>query len=249
MAASSQLLASLDDCITFIDEYDLTLGEVNILCFGDSFTTGYTNDGLDYFPYSERLKKAMSETYGIECVMNLHNVGVNGECISETMHDRLLRILNESDIVFDLIIITGGINDIFRGYSADKIWNNHNRTNKHMDDIDFMESTSSIKEIYELIKEHKQCKDTKVLAVTITPFKTQTNRMNDARVKLNQCIIDYCNNNVGSNHMILCNINEKLSKFSDYWDEDGVHFNKAGYELFADMLFESIKAWLDSKLN
>lgn len=259
MAVYSLLVELVDDCLDFVNNYDVNKREINILCFGDSITGGYTNHGLEYYPYSDKLKKIMVnyvlennkyKEFGIEYEIYLHNVGKNGERISDTMHDRLFQILLKSDIIFDLIIITGGANDIYAGYSIDKIWNNHNKNDKKINDIDFMESSSSIKQIYEMVPKYKQNKNIKIVGVTITSFNFfQTEIMNEIRNTLNKRIVNYCNDN---NHMILCDLDKKFPKFdktSKYWEIDGVHFTKLGYALFAEFLFQSIKPWLDSKIS
>lgn len=254
----SWLLELIDDCLDFVDAFDVNKREINILCFGDSITTGFTNHGLQHYPYSDKLQQLISDyfkinnkyhQYGIKYEIDIQNVGVNGERISDTMYDRLFNILNKSDIIFDLIIITGGINDIYAGYSAEKIWDNEEKMEKNLNDIDFMESTSSIKQIYEMILDYQENKEIKLVATTITPFEIfETEEMNKIRCSLNDQIISYCNDN---DHAILCDLNQKFPKFdkdSVYWDVDSVHFTKDGYSLFAEILFESIQDWLLLKL-
>eukprot|EP01084_Bolivina_argentea_P299047 515459_1 len=253
------LLELVDDCIDFLNKYSVNEQEINILCFGASLTKGYTNHGLEYYPYSDRLKEIICnyiennneyQQFGITYNIDLHNVGVNNECISDTMHDRLFNILNKSDIIFDMIIVCGGTNDIYCGYSVDKIWNNCNKMHKNINDIDFMESSSSITQIYDMIKEYKQNKDIKIVAVTITPFVKQTKSMDDVRNELNKHIINYCNEHENQKHMILCDLNNEFPRFEDtskYWDKDGIHFSKMGYELFAEIMFKSIQKCLHSK--
>ena len=257
----SWLLELVDDCIDFVSVYNVNKRKINVLCFGDSLTKGYANGGLEYYPYSETLNDLMRQhvaanneyhRFGITYSIHVSNVGVNGESISDTMHDRLLRILTQSDVVFDAVIINGGTNDIYCGYSAEKIWNNKGAETKSVDAVDFLESTSSIHQIYEMVKGYTQNPDIMTVAVTVPPFHLATDSMVRNTDRVNQLIRGYCAETRNAKRMVLCDLAAEFPSFSmkpQYWDPDGCHFSEDGYALFGQIVFVSMRHWITSKIS
>ena len=165
------------------------------------------------------------------------------------MHDRLFRILHGSDIRFDAVVVNGGSNDVFAGFSADRIWDSDGKLERDPSDVDFMESLSSVLRIYAMVARYKGAQ---IVAVTVPPFDGETESMTRHRKALNRRIRDHCDAQQNKKRIALCDLERAFpaqQSKPDYWDADGVHFTKSGYSFFAQLVFGAMQSWLHSKIS
>jgi len=101
-----------------------------ILCFGDSLTAGFYNQGKNFEPYGDTLKRCLNEM-GIECDVMI--MGVSGHTAAQMVSDKnasevtdvcnlknkgLCRFLDEQEDKPDFVLIMAGTNDL--GYNHKK---------------------------------------------------------------------------------------------------------------------------------
>merc|ERR1711879_718893 len=106
-----------------------------------------------------------------------------------------------------------------------------------------------------MIPEHNQKQDFVIVAVTISPFHSATDSMLQHLDIVNERIRDYCKDStqsINQKRMILCDLAKQFPSYekgSLHWDPDGSHFSKRGYVLFGEIVFDSMKDWLLSKIS
>lgn len=154
---------------------------LRILCFGDSLTAGYTEDGLQYHPYLQVLRRKLREAFpGLQ--VEIDEDGMDGG-LTQHFSGRLRTAYRERgtphDTIFDWVIVLGGTNDLAINARPEAIFENLERT-------------------WSFAKLRK----TKVLALTVPELAVLTrpggpiNRVNERRNELNSLILGYTSPNL-----------------------------------------------------
>jgi acyl-CoA thioesterase I len=187
-----------------------------LLCFGDSLTHGMyilpTGEWDRVHPYSLHLQTLFPSTRVIER-------GITGENLSQMLL-RLPNLLQE--IQPEVVIILGGTNDL-----QDK------------------RDASSI--IVDLMKLHKLChghqlpngQTVKTIVVTIPPAAWFDALQEGTREVINAQMKNFAKKHLA--HTGLCDLAgsaefTSVNKESEFWSPDGVHLSIKGYDLFAELL-------------
>lgn len=210
----------------------MALRPLRILCFGDSLTAGYTQDGLQYHPYLHVLRRQLRDAFpGLE--VDIEEDGMDGG-LTQHFSGRLRTLYRErgtpQDTIFDWVIVLGGTNDLAINARPEAIFENLERT-------------------WAFAKMRK----TKVLALTVPDLAILTrpggpvNRVNERRNELNNMILGYTSQNFYAFDFqkTFSYANMPADDRKRFWD-DAVHFSPAGYdrmgELVADSLINILKA-------
>eukprot|EP00112_Aurelia_sp_Birch-Aquarium-sp1_P020721 Seg540.10 transcript_id=Seg540.10/GoldUCD/mRNA.D3Y31 product="hypothetical protein" protein_id=Seg540.10/GoldUCD/D3Y31 len=199
-----------------------------ILCFGDSLTEGWHNNGFKFHPYTIRLAE-LFKANGKDNV-ELINRGLSGETVHPEMVTRLPAILKRES-PFNLAIILGGTNDLAFLSTAKKVGLFEN-----------------IKTLHEMAHE----KGVKTCALTIPnasfdmlpTFAEYVNYREDVNKRIREFVSQK------SEMVCLVDLSSKLPMFgvsdedlSKYWDDD-LHFTPQGYDRMAELIFEVIKNFM-----
>ena len=201
-----------------------------ILCFGDSLTEGWYNNGFKFHPYTLRLQELFKDLGNCWKSVEILNKGISGEVVYPEMVARLPKIL-KNEGPFDFAIILGGTNDLADLSNAKKA-----------------DLSKNIEHLHELA--HKE--GIKTCAVTIPetafdilPFAAEYVKY---REEVNNSIRDFVTNHQEMVH--LCDIASKLpmygvseSERAKYWDDE-LHFTPQGYDRMAELIFEDIKNFI-----
>ncbi|CAG8586419.1 621_t:CDS:2 [Paraglomus brasilianum] len=194
----------------------------NVLLFGDSLTAGWCGeDGYsEYHPYGLRIQKRFEEE-GLDVEVTVS--GVPGELCAH-MEERLKRELEQPGKWYDWVIILGGTNDVFQGYSAWDIF-------------------ESLKKLYALCSKH----GARVLGITIPEFDLEEANKLDYQRRIVNEHLNVFNNSTTRNTYTLFLLDKFLPMHSltpeqrkFFWNEDGMHPNEGGYDLMGDMIFDVI---------
>ncbi|KAG9291091.1 hypothetical protein G9A89_012963 [Geosiphon pyriformis] len=191
----------------------------NILLFGDSLTAGWCEGGYGtYHPYGLRLQKRFDEE-GLDVEVTVS--GVPGECCVH-MEERLKRELEQPGKWYDWIVIMGGTNDVFQGYSAWDIFD-------------------GLKKLYTLSSKH----GARILGITIPEYDWDAvNHLDYQRRIVNEHLNVYNNSTTRNAYTLFlldrflpmnCLTEEQRKVF---WDSDGIHPTEDGYDLMGDMIFD-----------
>ena len=90
--------------------YLQTLLKKKVLCFGDSLTEGYIDEGRRFHPYSKKLTQLLErKTSNVEVI----TAGFSGEPVWKEMHSRLPKLVTNHKPI-DMLILQGGSNDILQ---------------------------------------------------------------------------------------------------------------------------------------
>lgn len=181
----------------------------NILCFGDSLTAGYYNEGKNFYPYSKKLSKLLDDKYHIdyiglsgwtteEMINNKDNINCE-DCLEKIWFGLSIQLRQKK---YKYCIILAGTNDLEENNSIDIITN--------------------ILSIHQ-IAINEGCK---TIALTIPPMRIESviPEIKEKRQNINDSLksyseietIDISNNNL--------------------WDSDGLHFSPEGYDEIANKI-------------
>ncbi|ERS96156.1 GDSL-like lipase/acylhydrolase [Sporothrix schenckii 1099-18] len=204
----------------------MALRPLRILCFGDSLTAGYTQDGLQYHPYLHMVRRKLQEAFpGLQ--VDIEADGLDGG-LTQHFSSRLRTVYRErgtpQDSIFDWVIVLGGTNDLAINSRPETIFEHLERT-------------------WSFAKLRK----TKVLALTVPEVAIQrrpggpVNRINKRRDELNSLILGYTSSNFHAFDFKKAFSYEDMSadERRRYWD-DAVHFSPDGYDRMGELVAESL---------
>ena len=196
----------------------------NIVCLGDSTTYGYMISRKKVWP--SILNNKFAEE-GKE--INIINKGINGDTTSGMIARFERDCLNENA---DLLILMGGVNDIFMFQNIDKIKDNIKliveTSNKNNVDIILFTPIPFIKEIFTFFEADN-------LDLFENTLKEYVSWINEYTKENNIKSIDVYN-------MFMNNI-FKSNKYEDIYF-DGVHLSENGHNIFALELYKELVKYL-----
>lgn len=196
----------------------------NIVCLGDSTTYGYMITRKKVWP--SILNNKFAEE-GKE--INIINKGINGDTTSGMIARFERDCLNENA---DLLILMGGVNDIFMFQNIDKIKDNIKliveTSNKNNVDIILFTPIPFIKEIFTFFEADN-------LDLFENTLKEYVSWINEYTKENNIKSIDVYN-------MFMNNI-FKSNKYEDIYF-DGVHLSENGHNIFALELYKELGKYL-----
>ncbi|MEI0567352.1 GDSL-type esterase/lipase family protein [Brachyspira pulli] len=196
----------------------------NIVCLGDSTTYGYMITRKKVWP-SILNNKFAEEGKDI----NIINKGINGDTTSGMIARFERDCLNENA---DLLILMGGVNDIFMFQNIDKIKDNIKliveTSNKNNVDIILFTPIPFIKEIFTFFEADN-------LDLFENTLKEYVSWINEYTKENNIKSIDVYN-------MFMNNI-FKSNKYEDIYF-DGVHLSENGHNIFALELYKELVKYL-----
>ena len=196
----------------------------NIVCLGDSTTYGYMISRKKVWP--SILNNKFAEE-GKE--INIINKGINGDTTSGMIARFERDCLNENA---DLLILMGGVNDIFMFQNIDKIKDNIKliveTSNKNNVDIILFTPIPFIKEIFTFFEADN-------LDLFENTLKEYVSWINEYTKENNIKSIDVYN-------MFMNNI-FKSNKYEDIYF-DGVHLSENGHNIFALELYKELEKYL-----
>ena len=186
-----------------------------ILCLGDSLTAGYQSSTgygyISYHPYTEILGNLLSKKRHKLCIdFSVLNKGINGDTTSGMLERFKGDVEAEKP---DIVIIWGGINDLYQGCSPE-------------------DTMLNLKELF------RRCLD--IAAEPIACSVTSTlmlQSLNEVIRHLNNLIETHC---VVKGFMFI-DLYEATSdengKLTSSYSDDGIHLSKAGYQRVAETIF------------
>ena len=202
----------------------------NILCFGDSLTCGYYNNGNNFYPYAHKLQQLLIYT-------NIDYIGLNGW----TTNDMLTEANNPNCI--------DAIGKIWKGLKCQLL-------EKKYDYCIILAGTNDLDElenynINDLFHLHKIVHDSgcKSIALTIpqVKFESADKRITLHRNNINNMIIKCNSDLINKNLYTYIDISKKLPLLEasydvrkSLWDNDGIHLNPNGYDLIANLIYENL---------
>ena len=196
----------------------------NVVCLGDSTTYGYMISRKKVWPSILNNKFAEDSKE-----INIINKGINGDTTSGMIARFERDCLNENA---DLLILMGGVNDIFMFQNIDKIKNNIKLivdiSNKNNVDIVLFTPIPFIKEIFTFFEADN-------LDGFENTLKEYVSWINDYTKENNIKSIDVYN-------MFMNNI-FKSNKYEDIYF-DGVHLSENGHNVFALELYKELGKYL-----
>ena len=196
----------------------------NVVCLGDSTTYGYMISRKKVWPSILNNKFAEDSKE-----INIINKGINGDTTSGMIARFERDCLNENA---DLLILMGGVNDIFMFQNIDKIKDNIKliveTSNKNNVDIILFTPIPFIKEIFTFFEADN-------LDGFENTLKEYVSWINDYTKENNIKSIDVYN-------MFMNNI-FKSNKYEDIYF-DGVHLSENGHNVFALELYKELGKYL-----
>jgi lysophospholipase L1-like esterase len=198
-----------------------------ILCIGDSLTSGYQSSTgygyISYHPYTEILGNLLGKKRGILGTdLSVLNKGINGDTTSG-MLERFKRDVEVEKP--DIVVIWGGINDLYRGCSPE-------------------DTMSNLKELF------RRCLDIAAEPIACSVTSTQElQSLNEVIRHLNNLIETHC---VVKGFMFIdlyeATSDENGNLISSYSD-DGIHLSKAGYQRVAETIFAKLENEYSSSVD
>ena len=206
-----------------------------ILCFGDSLTEGWIDNGKSFHPYTIELTSLLSKQFSNSQVIN---AGVSGETICKEMMDRLPKTLqNIEKQSLDVLIIKGGTNDI----------------------LQFSELQTSVN-LFEKFRQLLQIcidKDVKriLILTTMEGFFVEDDgatmdheTSNQLRIHFNKNIMENFNTcKLENTKFEVCNLDSEFPYFSldddrhkELWD-DFLHPTVNGYDIIGSIIFKRLQ--------
>lgn len=213
----------------------------NILCFGDSLTSGFYNHGRNFHPYSQRLSQLLNSDGRRKYYVKTS--GEVGEMAHGSMARRLPQVLGNSSR-FDWVIILGGTNDVAH-------------VKNFGDDDSFMTQLINVwqprivRDI-EILHEiaHKYGARTVLLTIPETAYEAWPSYKTlwVMRSRLNEDLRNYARRSQGN--VVLCDLAAKVPRHSIppqtealLWN-DHLHLTPYGYDKMAEIVYQCLKPYL-----
>lgn len=206
---------------------------MEIICFGDSLTEGWIDDGKAFHPYTDRLTELLIQENPKNKVLNY---GISGETIINGMVKRLPTVL-ENNPDCDLIIFQGGTNDILQFPAL-------------ANTLDLYQYFSQLMGVV------TESKIPKVLVLTMTELyfvesdgaTMDQNTSNALRLNFNQNIRQNVDNlSTNTTKLSVCDMEKELPMFKipkedldKFWD-DFIHPTAYGYDRMGEIIFRKLK--------
>jgi lysophospholipase L1-like esterase len=214
---------------------------INVLCFGDSLTSGFYNHGRGKHPYSIKLNQLLnpqgSHRYHIE------TRGVVGEMAHGSMTKRLPKVLNEGTH-YDWVLILGGTNDVAH-------------VKNFGDDQDFTRQLIGVwspKIVKDIEKLHETARSygsrTVLMTIPETAYELWPDfvSIRNMRLSVNAALRKYATE--VRDTTVLCDLAYKLPRSTLshemeklYWN-DHIHLNPVGYNKMAEVIEQCIQPYL-----
>ena len=215
---------------------------INVLCFGDSLTSGFYNHGRGKHPYSLKLNELLnpegSHRYQIE------TRGVVGEMVHGSMTKRLPKVLKEGPH-FDWVLILGGTNDVAH-------------VKNFGDDQDFTRQLINVwspKIVKDIEKLHETARSygsrTVLMTIPETAYELwpEFRSIRNMRLSVNAALRKYASK--VRDNTVLCDLAYKLPRSTMskqmqklYWN-DHIHLNPLGYNKMAEIIQQCIQPYLN----
>lgn len=193
----------------------------NILCFGDSLTSGISPPNEDRFPYAIYLEHAIQQTHNA----NVHYLGLPGwtslQMLSDIDGEHGLRRMLKIGKPMEVAIIMAGTNDLMLPG----------------------EPTTAIDSILSL---HRVCHQEGVrytVAIGIPPSFQQSSQFdigNKAQV-INDALSHFC---ASEPKAIFMPFPFDFQASSELWASDGIHFSPKGYQVFGESILPLLQKLL-----
>lgn len=213
----------------------------NILCFGDSLTSGFFNHGRNFHPYSQRLSQLLNSDGRLKYYVKTS--GKVREMAHGSMTKRLPQVLGNSSR-FDWVIILGGTNDVAH-------------VKNFGDDDSFMTQlinvwqpriTRDIEMLHETA--HRYGARTLLLTIPETAYEAWPSfkTLWVMRNRLNEDLRKYALRSQGN--VVLCDLAAKFPRHSLppqtqalLWN-DHLHPTAYGYDKMAEIVYQCLKPYL-----
>lgn len=193
----------------------------NILCFGDSLTAGYNNNGKNFFPYPMTLDDLLGEEY------NVDYIGISGVNIDEVLNNLdndinditgicwygLRKQLSRKNYSYLILLI--GSNDLC-DYNVKNVVNDIKKLTK-------IASNMNVKPV--------------VLTIPKLIFEIEDLDMKNVREEINKTLINDANE---SYEVIDIAKHIDMSDYNTVYDFDGLHFSETGYKKIAEIIYNHI---------
>ncbi|VDB93679.1 Bgt-836 [Blumeria graminis f. sp. tritici] len=144
---------------------------INILCFGDSLTAGFTHTDVPDHPYATSLQAVLAKRL-VSYLVNVQVQGLGGDKVTGNYLTRM-KALYESSCSVDFAVILGGTNDLLSMQHTRDIW-------------------PVLKNVWEI----PLASSSTVLALTIPEFGLATSQVNAEREALNSLIRNHRSENL-----------------------------------------------------
>jgi len=196
---------------------------LDILCFGDSLTEGYSQYGLLFTPYSATLSQKLQESLGSKYEIEVHTDGESGEQVTAGFLGRMQQhygqeVTGDEAEPYDWVVFLGGTNDLGYGKAAAQIH-------------------AAITQITDVAL----ARGAKVLLLTVPECAAKIKSLDERRGELNQLIREDARDGV-----YVLDLFEKMPYHSlsaaereEVWD-DGLHFTPKGYERIGNAVAERL---------
>jgi lysophospholipase L1-like esterase len=202
----------------------------NILCFGDSLTAGYYNEGKSYHPYSKHLSELLGN-------VQVDHIGLSGWSTDEMLYyanhssckDTLGRVWNGLKYQlqhkkYDYCVILVGTNDLSEGENCiNDLFKIHN------------------------IAHEEGCK-TIALTIPQMKFESADPSITTLRLKINDEIKKGSSKLINKNMYNYIDISNDLPNLDAIegirkylWQDDGLHLNPEGYDLIAKAVYRFLQ--------
>ena len=192
---------------------------IRILCFGASITAGWSQLGLRYYPYANRLEARLKEAFP-DRNFSIQVDGLPGDTVIQGQYmKRLHSHVSAATSPWDWIIIQGGGNDLG--------------------------SCREPKEIIEALKKAWSIvfdAGSKVVALTVTKTVGESEGLARKYDALNELIVGEENEKLYSVDVskMLPPATMENVMVSRIYDRDGLHLGKNGYEMMGDAIASSL---------
>ncbi|OJJ04444.1 hypothetical protein ASPVEDRAFT_152801 [Aspergillus versicolor CBS 583.65] len=198
---------------------------LSILCFGNSLTAGFYQYGLQYHPYSEKLKERLKEAFPSHTI-RIDVDGVPGDLVITPPGRFLTRMQDDcSKTSYDWVIVLGATNDLGRGYPCWKIF-------------------PALKEAWQVALDS----GAQILALTVPECAAVNKRLDTARAELNSLILNHSDERFHAfdlhKHVPY---HSSTENFRELIFDDGLHLTAEGYDLVGNVVADHLIPLLSSR--